>query len=38
MRVKMAANTGLDALVPPMSVGAPLLKMTTLSPTAATSG
>jgi hypothetical protein len=36
--VKMAAKTGQDALVPPMRVGAPLLKMTTLSPTAETSG
>jgi hypothetical protein len=34
----MAANTGQEALVPPMMVGAPLLKMTMLSPTAETSG
>jgi hypothetical protein len=34
----MAANTGQEALVPPIMVGAPLLKMTMLSPTAETSG
>ena len=38
IRFKTEAKTGDAADVPPMSVGAPILKMTTLSPIAETSG
>lgn len=38
IRVKMAAKTGAAADVPPIRVGAPLLKIRTLSPMAETSG
>ena len=38
IRFRIAAKTGADAEVPPMRVGAPLLMITTLSPTAAKSG